>query len=374
MNTKRLVKTFIELVQIDSESRNEREIHEYLKNKFMKLGLDIVEDNSKEVTGLGSNNLIVKHHGKDQNKLPLFFSCHTDTVSPGNGIEVIEESGILSSKGETILGADDKAGIAFIIEAIETIQELGITTGDLEFVFTPGEEIGLIGASALDMQLIKAKYGYVLDSGGEVGRVTIASPTLFMYEVQVNGRSAHSGIEPEKGISAVSILSEALQKIEIGRIDELTTSNIGVINGGSATNIIMDSLRLKGEVRSVLPEVAEQLLKEIKYAFNGAVEKYGASFEMNVEKLATGYKISDESAVMKMLDQAMSKQNLSLIKEISGGGSDANIFNGNGKEVVNLSIGYEKIHTTEEYIEITEMEKAVKLVIELAKIAPKIDN
>ncbi|MDT2659169.1 M20/M25/M40 family metallo-hydrolase [Enterococcus hulanensis] len=371
MNTNRLVKTFIELVQIDSESRNEGEIHAYLKKKFMKLGMEIVEDASKEITGLGSNNLIVRHHGKDRNKLPLFFSCHTDTVSPGMGIEVIEESGILSSKGETILGADDKAGIAIIIEAIETIQEQGITTGDLEFVFSPGEEIGLIGASALDMQLIKAENGYVLDSGGEVGRVTIASPTLFMYEVQVNGRSAHSGIEPEKGISAVAILSDALQKIDIGRIDEMTTSNIGVINGGKATNIIMDSLKLKGEVRSVLSEVAEQLLKEIEAAFNGAVEKYGGSFEMTVEKMAIGYNISDESVIMKILDQAMNEHDLSLIKEISGGGSDANIFNEKGKEVVNLSVGYEKIHTTEEYIAIAEMEKAVKLVIELSKRAPQ---
>ncbi|TXV46009.1 M20/M25/M40 family metallo-hydrolase [Enterococcus sp. T0101B.F-10] len=369
MDTKRLVKTFIELVQIDSESENEGKIHEYLKNKFMKLGLEIVEDNSKEDTGLGSNNLIVRLHGKDRNKLPLFFSCHTDTVSPGKGIEVIEESGILSSKGETILGADDKAGIAIIIEAIETIQELGITTGDLEFVFSPGEEIGLIGASALDMQLINAKSGYVLDSGGEVGRVTIASPTLFMYEIQVKGQSAHSGIEPEKGISAVSILSEALQKIEIGRIDEMTTANIGTINGGNATNIVMDSLVLKGEVRSVLPEVAEQLLKEIEEAFSAAVQKYGGSFEMTVEKMATGYNIPDEAVIMKRLDKAMHKQDLSLIKEISGGGSDANIFNEKGKEVVNLSIGYEKIHTTEEYIAVAEMEKAVKLVIELAEMA-----
>ncbi len=123
------------------------------------------------------------------------------------------------------------------------------------------------------MQLINAKSGYVLDSGGEVGRVTIASPTLFMYEIQVKGQSAHSGIEPEKGISAVSILSEALQKIEIGRIDEMTTANIGTINGGNATNIVMDSLVLKGEVRSVLPEVAEQLLKEIEEAFSARVQK-----------------------------------------------------------------------------------------------------
>lgn len=371
MNTERLVKTFIELVQIDSESRNEGKIHEYLKNKFMKLGLEIVEDASQEMTGLGSNNLIVKYRGKDRSKRPLFISCHTDTVSPGNGIEVIEESGILSSKGETILGADDKAGIAIIIEAVETIQEQGIITGDLEFVFSPGEEIGLIGASALDMQLIEASDGYVLDSGGEVGRVTIASPTLFMYEVRLKGRSAHSGLEPEKGISTVSILSDALQKIDIGRIDEMTTSNIGVIDGGNATNIVMDSLKLKGEVRSVLPEVAEQLLKEIEEAFNGAVQKYGGSFEMTVKKMATGYNISDEAMIMQMLAEAVNKHDLSLIKEISGGGSDANIFNEKGKEVVNLSIGYEKIHTTEEYIAIVEMEKAVKLVVELVEMAPK---
>lgn len=370
MSKARLVKTFEELVTIDSVSGNEEKIHELLKEKFLSFGMNIKEDQSMETTGLGANNLIAMLKG-DSEKEPLMFSSHTDTVTPGNGIQVIENDGILYSKGETILGADDKAGIAIMIEAIQRIKEDSIDTGNLEFVLSPGEEIGLIGSSALDMSMIEASMGYVLDSGGSVGRVTIASPTLFMYDVSITGKAAHAGLEPEKGVSAVAILSDALKKIKMGRIDERTTANIGVIQGGEATNIVMDSLLVKGEVRAIDPAKADTLIAEMVAAFEESASLHGGEVTIDIRKMATGFDVSDDEQVMTLLLSAGEQLGYEIIRETSGGGSDANVFNEKGKRVVNLSVGYEKIHTTEEYIPVEEMEKAVLLVIELAKNSPR---
>ncbi|MCB5952794.1 M20/M25/M40 family metallo-hydrolase [Enterococcus sp. BWT-B8] len=370
MSTSRLVRTFEELVTIDSVSGNEAKVHEFLKKKFVSFGMTVTEDESMESTGLGANNMIATLKGA-VGKEPLMFSSHTDTVTPGNGIEMIEKDGVLYSKGETILGADDKAGIAIMLEAIQRIKEEGIKTGDLEFVLSPGEEIGLIGSSALNMDLIKSQIGYVLDSGGSVGRVTVASPTLYMYDAVITGKAAHAGLEPEKGVSAVAILSDALKKIKMGRIDERTTANIGVIQGGEATNIVMDSLLVKGEVRAIDPEKAEELIAEMTAAFEQAASLHGGTVEITIKKMATGFDVDNDEKVMQLLLSAGEALGYEVIRETSGGGSDANVFNEKGKRVVNLSIGYEKIHTTDEYIPVAEMEKAVLLVMELAKQSPE---
>lgn len=369
MSKERLVETFIELAEIDSVSGNEGEIQDYLHKLLSSIDMNVIEDNSKEATGLGGNNIIATYHGKTKQQ-PLFFCCHTDTVTPGTGIKVIEKEGILYSKGETILAADDKAGIAILIEAMRRIKEEEIETGSIEFIFCPGEEIGLIGASALDMGLIESDYGYVLDSAFEVGRVTIASPTLFMYDITIHGKAAHAGLEPEKGVSCISILTEALKYIPMGRLDDKTTTNIGVIQGGEATNIVMDKLLVKGEVRAIEPEVANRLISEIKTAFEEAAMKFNGSVDISVKKMATGFYIDDNEPVMQLFNKGANDLGYKVIREMSGGGSDANIFNLAGKPCINFSIGYDKIHTTDEFVIIDEMEKAVNLVISLLKNAP----
>lgn len=370
MSTERLVQTFKEVVAIDSISGNEGRVHDYLKNVFSSLGLTVGEDDSMKKTNLGANNMVATFKGT-ANKQSLFFSAHTDTVTPGKNIRVLEKEGILYSKGETILAADDKAGIAIMIEAIRCLREENIPTGDLEFVLSPGEEIGLIGSSALDMSLVKSEIGYVLDSSGAVGRVTTASPTLYMFEIAITGQAAHAGLEPEKGISAVSILSDALSQIQIGRIDSQTTVNIGVIKGGEATNIVMDSLVVKGEIRSIDSEKALSLSREISELFEHSAATHGGKAMIETKKMATGFDIKEGEPVMDLLFASGNHLGYEVIKEQSGGGSDANVFNEKGKQVVNLSVGYEKIHTTKEFIPIHEMEKAVRLVIELAKRSPE---
>lgn len=370
MGKARLVKTFIDLVKIDSVSGDEIRIHKILKEKLTNLGLTVVEDGSSQQTKLGADNLIAKLSGKST-QIPLLFSTHTDTVEPGKGIEVVEKNDVLYSKGNTILGADDKAGIAIILEAIQRILENNLKTGDVEFIFSPGEEIGLIGASALNMNQIEAEMGYVLDSEGAVGRVTTASPTLYMYDVKISGKAAHAGIEINKGISALKILYDALGNIKTGQIDEQTTANIGLVEGGKASNIVMDSMTVKGEVRSVNAEKAEKLIKRMKISFENAAQQNKGNVEIDIKKMAVGYDIKPNTAVMSLLKKSNKILGNTVIQEVSGGGSDANIFNEHGKQVVNLSIGYDKIHTTNERLNVREMEKAVQLVMNLIENAPE---
>lgn len=366
MTQSRIKQTFIDLVSIDSVSKHEGAVAEHLKKVFTDLGLEVKEDQSMEQTGLGSNNIVATLKG-DPNLESLFFSCHTDTVTPGVGIEVIEKEGVLFSKGETILAADDKAGIAIMIETIQRIKEQGIKTGNLEFVLSPGEEIGLVGVSALDMSLVQSKMGYVLDMGGRIGNVTVGSPSMYMYEIKLHGKPAHAGLEPEKGISCVSILNDALNQLSFGRIDEETTANIGAIHGGEATNIVMDHMSIKGEVRSINDSNATRLVTQVEEVFSTSAKKFGGSIEFTKDKKAIGFKIENDQLIMKRLIKACESINLECKQEVSGGGSDANVFNASGKPTVNLSIGYDKIHTTEENIALKDMEQAVELVVAIVQ-------
>lgn len=369
-DTKRLVETFIEMVEIDSESREECEFHNYLKKQLRKLDIPFVEDDSMKITNLGGNNIIAKWRGNPTKK-PIFFSAHTDTVAPGKGIQVVERDGKLYSKGETILGADDKAGIAIIFEVLKRIKENEIETAPLEFIFSPGEEIGLIGSRALNPELFDAKVGYVLDSPHEVGRVTVGSPHLYSYTVKINGKAAHAGLEPEKGQSVIATLIEALPLIQNGRIDEETTANIGKVAGGEAINIVMDEIVLHGEVRSISDNKALKFLENVTTTVQKAAKKTGTVATITTTKLAEGFKVTSHEPAMKLLKESLTQLCLPMTEEVSGGGSDANSFQLLGRNTVNLSIGYDKIHTTDETVSVHELEKAVNLVITLAQNALK---
>lgn len=369
MNRQRLVATFTELVEMASVSGKEGDFVQLLKNKLTTLGLTVYEDDSMKTTGLGANNIIAKYTGNLE-KEPVFFSCHVDTVEPGDGIEVIEKNDILYSKGETILGADNKAGIAILLEMVETIIENNIETGPFEFVFSPGEEIGLIGAAALDMSLINSTFGYVLDNSGPVGHGIIASPFLYMFDIDVTGKAAHAGLEPEKGISAFTILQSALDGIPFGRLDEHTTSNIGKISGGAGINVVMEQLKLQGEVRSISDEKARDFLADLKQAFIKATSRYGGDFTLSIDQKATGFHLANDSTPVQIAKVATTTIGRSFVSEISGGGSDANIFNASGKPTLNLSIGYEEIHTVNEYMPIDEMVKSVELALAILDHMP----
>ncbi|WP_337101707.1 M20/M25/M40 family metallo-hydrolase [Paenibacillus sp. YIM B09110] len=368
----RLVNEFMELVQIDSETKHEQEISKVLKHKFTSLGLSVDEDDAAAKTGHGANNLFAKLAATDglTEIAPIFFTCHMDTVTPGNGIKPqLDEDGYIRSDGTTILGSDDKAGIAALFEAIRVLQEQSIPHGPIQFVITVGEESGLLGARALDASKLIAKYGYALDSNGKVGDIAVAAPTQAKVSIKMYGKSAHAGVNPEDGISAIQVAAKAIARMPLGRIDNETTANIGRFEGGGATNIVCDYVKIDAEARSIVQHKLDAQIEAMRKAVESAATEYGARGELVSEIIYPAYQYDDEDPVVQLAKQAIVAIGGTPRTFHSGGGSDANIFNGLGVPTVNLAVGYEHIHTTKEQIKADDLVKVTKLVVEIMKQA-----
>ncbi|MCF6093454.1 M20/M25/M40 family metallo-hydrolase [Microaerobacter geothermalis] len=362
VNQQRLIDEFMELVQVDSETGHEGAISMVLKNKFSSLGLQVVEDQAKGKTGHGAGNLVATLEGTTAGPV-IYFTSHMDTVVPGKGIKPQVKDGYITSDGTTILGSDDKAGIAAMLEAIRLLKENHIPHPSIQFVITVGEESGLKGAKALDASLIKAEYGFALDSNGKVGEIIVAAPTQAKIEVSILGKSAHAGVNPEDGISAINVASKAISKMPLGRIDHETTANIGRFSGGQATNIVCDRVDILAEARSLVVDKMEKQVDQMKQAFDEAAEEAGAKVEFHWEVMYPAFKFGEEDHVVKVASKAVEKIGRIPSLKSSGGGSDANVINGYGIPTVNLAIGYEEIHTTKERISIEELVKATELVV-----------
>lgn len=371
INKERLLDEFLELVQIDSETKFEAEIANVLKEKFSSLGLTVVQDDTTAQTGHGAGNLICTLEATKEGVDPIYFTSHMDTVVPAKGVKPSIKDGYVVTDGTTILGADDKTGIAAMFEAIRVLKENNIPHGKIEFVITVGEESGLVGAKALDPKLMTAKFGFALDSDGRVGNVVVAAPTQAKVKAVIYGKTAHAGVAPEKGVSAITIASKAIAKMPLGRIDEETTANIGRFEGGTQTNIVCDRVDILAEARSLVPEKMEAQVQKMKEAFESAAEEMGGKAEVNIQVMYPGFKFSDGDHVVEVAKAAAAKigRPCELLK--SGGGSDANVFAGFGIPTVNLAVGYEEIHTTNERMPIEELEKVAEMVIAIIEEVAK---
>lgn len=365
INQDRLIETFFALVQTDSETTHEQKICEVLKEKFTSLGLEVTEDNAADKAGHGAGNLVCTWKGTNTNADTIYFTSHMDTVVPGNDINPSIQDDVIVSDGTTILGADDKAGIAAMLEAIHTLKEKKIEHGTVQFVIPIGEESGLVGSKELDTSLLSAKYGYALDSEGDVGYIVNVAPSQARLHVVVKGKSAHAGIAPEKGISAITLASRAISKMPLGRIDKDTTANIGSFQGGQKTNIVCDHVEIEAEARSLVPEQLESQVEKMRQAFESAAEELGGTADVEIEHMYPGYRYNDSDQVVEAAKKGL--EDIGRKPELieSGGGSDANIFVGHGFPTVNLSIGYKNIHTTEEKIPVQELAKASELVLQI---------
>ncbi|MCA1022953.1 M20/M25/M40 family metallo-hydrolase [Halobacillus litoralis] len=369
INKQRLLDEFLELVQIDSETTQEAEISKVLKQKFSDLGLEVLEDEAASVTGHGANNLICNLKGSKEGADTIYFTSHMDTVVPGNGVNPSIEDGYVVTDGTTILGADDKAGIAAILEGIRSLKENNVEHGDIQFVITVGEESGLVGAKALDSSLLKAKYGYAIDSDGQVGNIVVAAPTQAKINAVVKGRTAHAGVAPEKGVSAITLASRAIAKMPLGRIDEETTANIGRFEGGQKTNIVCDHVEVLAEARSLDPAKMEEQVEKMKKAFYETAEEMGGEVDLDIQVMYPGYKQEAGDEVVEVARSAAKRIGRESELLHSGGGSDANVIAGHGVPTVNLSVGYEEIHTTNERIPVAELEKIAEFITAIAEEA-----
>ena len=366
--------TFQYLVSIDSVSREEGRLARELDKLLAKLGAETRFDTAGEKVGGDAGNLIARLKG-NVSAPPLLLSAHMDTVEPGKGVTAVLRDGVFTSDGTTILGADDKSALAIILETLHVLEEDRIIHGPLEIVFTICEEVGLLGAKYLDYNLLTATYGYVLDATDTDGIVTRA-PAANRLELVVHGKASHAGAAPEKGINAIWLAGQAIGGLSLGRVDRETTCNIGVIEGGIATNIVPDKVTVKGEVRSHDPKKLQAVTDTIVSAFQGVVdaccsERYNEErprLEVSVERDFPGTLIPEDHPVVTLARQAAANLDRNMICKPSGGGADANIFFEKGIFTGVLGTGMKDVHTLGESVAVEDMVKSVELLLEIIRL------
>lgn len=375
VNEKRLVDRFLQMVQIDSPSTQEREMVDYLKKELETLGFEVEEDDAGrdlmqqhgDMRGASTvrfaGNLIARKKATLAGVKTVMFAAHMDTVVSNKGVKASVGNGVIHTDKTTILGADDKAGIAALLEAAQIMNEQKLPHGDLEYVFTIAEESGLNGSRLLDKTKLKASYGFVMDSGGPPNVIIGSSPTEVDFSIKIHGKAAHAGVDPENGINAIAVLGPALSNIQLGRIDKETTVNIGIIKGGERTNIVCDYVELLGEVRSLDEKKISEQISKFQTAFSLAAEKFGARFEMEEQKIYSGFDLTEEDEVVRAAFEGARKAGLNPQLAARGGGSDTNIFNGANIPSVNLGVGASKDHTNEETVTVQDLTSAAKLVL-----------
>lgn len=368
VNKKRMLEEFLELVQIDSPSGREGRIKEVLMRKLSDLGFEVHEDDAGRKTQGEAGNLIGRIKGTLEGP-SIFFCAHMDTVQPGTGIKPIVEGDLVKSSGDTVLGGDDKAGIVVLLEALRLLGEKEMPHPPLEVLFTVSEEQGLMGAKHLDFSRLSSTMGYVLDTVGDIGTVVIQGPAQNEIEIEIKGRAAHAGINPEEGLNAICLAAHAIEGLSVGRIDEATTCNLGVIMGGQARNIVPERVVIKGEARSLVPEKLEQITEEMARIFRERVEEKGGQVTFTSLPLYPAFQLREDEKVVTLAVRAAESLGLRPKLIRSGGGSDANILNSQGFRAANLAVGMRSVHTTEEYVVLGEMVDAVCLILKIIELA-----
>jgi tripeptide aminopeptidase len=376
INSERLKNLLIELIKIDSLSRKEYDVAMRLKREMEDLGAQVSIDDAGERVGGNVGNLIAHFTGMAPEAMPILLSAHMDTVVPGEGIVPILDGDILRTDGRTVLGGDDKSGVAIICEVLRVIKENRLPCSDVDVVFTICEEAGLIGAKCLDVNRFRARTGLVLDSDS-VGFLFTKAPAANRMEFRVHGLEAHAGVCPEKGVNAIKVAADGIAQMSLGRVDHETTANIGVIEGGMAVNIVPNSVILKGEARShdqeKLDRQTEHMLRCLQdAAARHTLEVDGAQFTASVEaKIERDYDrmdVPDGAAIVQLVRAAAKNLRVDIKTLATGGGCDANVLNQKGLEVANLSTGMREIHTVKEWLDLKDLNLSAQMVLEVVRL------
>ncbi|MCB2206438.1 M20/M25/M40 family metallo-hydrolase [bacterium] len=355
--SERMIQQFMDMVRIPSESGNEAEMITYLKKEFESLGGEAETD--------AYGNLIARFPAKGcEGKDPILLSCHADTVKPGVGIEPVLSDGVIRSKGDTILAADDKAGIAEMLEALRIAE----VRPPVEVAISRQEEVGLLGVKNLDYSKLTAKKGFLLDND-TLDTIVIGGPSYFAIDVAITGRAAHAGMEPEKGISAIVAAAKAISALRLGRLDEETTANVGVIEGGMIRNGVPDKASFLAECRSLTHEKADALAKEMVEIIEREVQAVGAQVSIEVNNLCKAVDIPEDSWTVEMAKKALKTAGVDATTTFITGFTDASIYNNQGIEMAVVGIGAQLEHSTEEHIYVADMEKALQMTVELLRLS-----
>lgn len=364
-SAERLLTTFLELVRIDSPSGQEAAVAAYCARELRAAGCNVRFDDSARHTGSDTGNLIAELPGTTG--ATLLLSAHMDCVDPCTGVVPVVADGFVTSQGDTILGSDDKAGLA---AAIETVRLLAESDGDrphVRCIFTVQEEIGLEGAKYLSAEDVASDLCLVLDADGRAGGIVVGAPTHYTFSAAFIGRAAHAGVEPEKGISAIKMAAEAIARMHIGRLDAHTTANVGTISGGSATNVMAASTVLTGECRSLNAERVEEVRAQMDAAMRSAAEECGGLVEVEWTRAYEGFLVPEDDATVLMVRGACEDVELEPRTFTTGGGSDANIIAALGVCTLALSCGMTGVHGTSERIAVEDMESVTALCLAVAR-------
>lgn len=355
--SERMTNQFMEMVRIDSESGEEAAMMEYLLKAIPKTG------GTAELDSYG--NLIAKFPARGcEGKDPILLSCHADTVKPGKGIEPVIVDGVIRSKGDTILGADDKAGIAEVLEAMRVAEVMP----PVEFAVSRQEEVGLIGVKNMDFSRISARRGFLMDND-TFETIVIGGPSYFAIDVEIAGRSAHAGMEPEKGISAIQAAAKAIASLDLGRLDHNTTANVGIIEGGIIRNGVPDKCKFMAECRSADHDKAVALNEKMTATIKEQVESVGAKASISSDNLCKAVDIPEDSWSVEISKKALKKVGIDAKCIFITGFTDASIYNNEGIEMAVVGIGAKDEHSTEESISVEDMGRGLEMLLEILKLS-----
>ncbi|MFN8159784.1 MAG: M20/M25/M40 family metallo-hydrolase [Solirubrobacterales bacterium] len=347
MSATRLHERFVRLCEIRSPSGEERGIADAVAAELRGLGLEVTEDGAGKVTGAGAGNLLARLPGRGDRW--VMFSGHLDTVPHRGGVEVALSDGIYTSAGDTILGADDKAAVAVLVELAARHAQSPPQVG-VELLLTVYEERALGGAKAFDVSSLRSEAGFVLDHASPIGEVITSSPSYQRLDAAFEGVEAHAGIRPEDGHSAVLAAASAVASMELGRLDEETTANVGRIEGGTAANVVAGRCRIEAEARSIDPDRAAAVAGAMADACARSATEHGCDLDVRIEELFRGYRTSPSSPALGIAEAALRRCGHEPRRVASGGGSDANAMAAAGFDCVLLANGTEANHTAEESV------------------------
>jgi tripeptide aminopeptidase len=376
INPQRLTQTLLELVKIDSPSRKEGRIARVLMERLRSLGAEVMMDAAGEKVGGDAGNVIGRIPGTKPDAPPILLAAHMDTVMPGEGVEPVLDGRVIRSNGKTVLGGDDKSGIAIILETVKALRENFIPHSDIEVVFTICEEVGLLGAKHLEVSAIRSRHGIVLDSD-DVGYLFTRGPGACRMEFRVFGVAAHAGVCPERGLNAIRVAGEGITAMRLGRIDFETTANVGVIEGGLATNIVPEMVRIKAEARSHQEEKLQAQVEHMRSCLEDAALRHSvtldgvihrARVETDVQRDYEQMNVPDESRIVTLVLDAAKNLGWQVETQATGGGCDANILNRRGIQVANLGTGMRDIHTVNEWLNLDDFERAARIVLEVVRL------
>ncbi|MBC8318179.1 MAG: M20/M25/M40 family metallo-hydrolase [Desulfobulbaceae bacterium] len=375
LNTKRLSRIFISLCEIDSPARSEQKLAQHILSFFQQTkSVEFYEDDSASVTGSDTGNIIIRFPGNNPHRDPIFFNCHLDVISPCIGVKVgWDGKDTFFSNGETVLGADDKAGIAILLEVLLTTLENNLQYAPVELLFTTCEEIGLLGAKAFSPSSLRGYYGYALDSTG-VDNVITGAPAANYIIAEIQGKASHAGLHPNNGINAIQLASKAITKLPLGQLDDQSTANIGIISGGTATNIIPDFVQIKGEIRSHSLTRLHRYLDQFKSVFFDTVTSWQDPHYLLDSRPTMSFQSPEQYPLMSLPEnseviQLAKTAGITLSRPLhfgrAGGGSDANFLNHKGIPTAILGIGMDHVHSTSEQIRLSDMSRTAELVLSI---------